>query len=279
MRAGIRYNFVSMKAVQWIGIAVIFMTSITGYAQETLNQTDNEGRKQGTWSKEYENGQERYRGQFKDDLPVGTFFYYYEDGGKSSEVQYEGGDGVRAKATFFHKNGAIMAEGYYENQKKVGTWKYYDDQTILSSVEEYKDGKLHGTSVVYFLNGQVAAEVPYVDGLKTGPFVEYFQDGTVRMKGTYQDNTYTGEYKQYYQGGQIMIEGQYKAAVKDGLWVYYADNGAIKAQQVYEKGKMVKEKIEEGFEPETVPIDIEEKDKIDEQQLIDEYYNRTTDGK
>lgn len=248
-------------------------------AQEAMNQTDSKGQKQGTWSKEYENGQERYRGQFKDDKPVGTFFYYYETGGKSSEVTYEGEDGVKAMAKFFHKNGAVMAEGMYINQKKEGTWTYYDDQTILSSKETYVDGKLHGVSMVYFLNGQLAAKIPYVDGLKTGDFVEYFQDGSVRMEGTYQDNTYTGPYKQYYQGGQVMIEGQYKAAVKDGLWVYYADNGAIKAQQVYEKGKLVKEKIEEGFEPETVPIDIEEKDKIDEQQLIDEYYNRTTDGK
>ena len=248
-------------------------------AQESLNQTDDKGRKQGTWVKLHENGKERYRGQFKDDVPVGTFFYYDEEGIKESELVYVGEDGVEAKAKFFHKNSAVMGEGTYRGRKKVGVWKYYDDQTILSSVEAYKDGKRHGLSKVYFLNGQVAAEIPYIDGLKTGDFTEYFSDGKVRMEGTYQDNTYTGEYIQYFPNGQPMIKGQYRAAVKDGQWIYYAEDGSIKAQQVYEKGKLIKEKIEEGFEPETVPIDIEEKDKIDESELLDEFYKQNEQGK
>ncbi len=243
-------------------------------AQESVNQTDAKGRKQGVWAKQYETGGDRYRGQFKDDKAVGIFFYYYDNGAKSSEVSYMGEDGVEADARFFHHNGAVMGEGRYKNQKKEGEWKYYDDQTVLSSIEHYKDGKLHGISKVYFLDGTLAASIPYADGLKSGDFEEYFSDGTLRMKGTYQDNTYTGEYVQNFPDGKPMIKGQYKAAVKDGLWVYYADDGRIKAQQVYEKGKLIKDKIEEGFEPEAVPIDIEEKDKIDENQLLEEYYKK-----
>lgn len=247
---------------------------LTSLAQESLNQTDAKGRKQGVWSKQYETGGDRYRGQFKDDKAIGVFFYYYDNGAKSSEVSYIGDEGIEAEAKFFHKNGTIMGEGRYKNQKKDGEWRYYDDQTVLSSVEHYQEGKLHGVSKVYFLDGTLAAEIPYVDGLKSGDFVEYFSDGSIRMKGTYQDNTYSGEYVQNFPDGKPMIKGQYKAAVKDGLWVYYADDGRIKAQQVYEKGKLIKEKIEEGFEPKEVPIDIEEKDKIDENQLLEEYYKK-----
>jgi antitoxin component YwqK of YwqJK toxin-antitoxin module len=118
-----------------------------------------------------------------------------------------------------------------------------------------------------------------VDGLKNGDFVEYFSDGSVKMKGTYQDNTYTGKYVQNYPDGKVMVEGEYKAAVKDGLWKYYADDGRLKAQQVYETGKMIKEKVEPGFELEEVPIEIEEKDKIDEGKLLDEYYKENEQGR
>jgi len=264
-------------------LVVAMLQLLAVQAQEVLNETDAKGRKQGTWVKYYENEdgkeQERYRGQFKDDKPVGTFFYYYEEGQKSSEVTYEGEDGTTSNAIFFHKNGTIMAEGKYINQKKVGVWKYYDDQTILSSVDPYKDGLLHGMSKVYFLNGQLAAETPYIDGLKNGDFVEYFSDGTVKMKGTYQDNTYTGKYVQNYPDRKVMVEGEYKAAVKDGLWKYFADDGRLKAQQVYETGKLIKEKVEPGFEMEEVPIEIEEKDKIDEGKLLDEYYKESEQGR
>ncbi|MEZ4721658.1 MAG: hypothetical protein R2813_07280 [Flavobacteriales bacterium] len=266
-------------------INVLVLISLSIIAQDgKFNQTDAQGRKQGTWMKYYEpdeKGKEqvRYEGQFKNDKPVGTFFYYYQTGEKSSEVSYIGEDGVQSDAKFFHVNGTVMGEGKYLNQKKDGVWKYYDDQTILSSVEPYKAGKLEGVVKVYFLNGKVAAEIPYVNGLKNGPFVEYFSDGSVRMQGTYQDNTYTGEYVQNFPTGKPMIKGQYTAAVKDGLWIYYADDGRVKAQQVFKKGKMIKEKIEDGFEPTEVPIDIEEKDKIDEQKLLDEYYKQTEMGK
>ena len=270
-----------LSGMKAFGITALFLFALlsNGLTQESINQTDEKGRKSGVWTKSFENGQERYRGQFKEDKPIGTFFYYYEDGAKSSEVAYEGEDGVVSNAKFFHKNTTVMGEGKYINQKKVGVWKYYDDQTILSSVEPYTEGALHGLSKVYFLNGKVAAETPYIDGLKTGAFIEYFSDGVVKIQGTYRDNTYDGEFVQFYADGKKMVQGQYAAAVKDGLWQYYADDGRLKAQQVYEKGKMVKEKIEEGFEATPVPMELEEKDKMDEQKLIDDYYKQTEEGK
>jgi antitoxin component YwqK of YwqJK toxin-antitoxin module len=199
-------------------LAIFVIFSIIGDAQEVLNQTDDQGKKQGTWVKKFENGQERYRGEFKEDKPVGTFFYYYDDGAKSSEVSYIGEDGTTSTAKFFHRNGTIMGEGKYLNQQKDGEWKYYDDQSMLSSIDNYENGKLNGMNKVFFLNGNVAVEIPFVDGLKNGDFVEFFSDGTIKMKGTYQDNTYTGKYFQNYADGKLMVEGEYKAAVKDGLW-------------------------------------------------------------
>lgn len=270
-----------LSGMKAFGITTLLLFALLSSAlsQESVNQSDDKGRKQGVWTKSFESGQERYRGQFKNDKPVGTFFYYYEDGAKSSEVVYVGEDGVESNAKFFHKNSTVMGEGKYINQQKVGVWKYYDDQTILSSVEPYKAGKLHGVSKVYFLNGKVAAETPYIDGLKTGAFTEYFSDGAVKIQGTYRDNTYDGDFVQFYADGKKMVEGQYVAAVKDGLWQYYADDGRLKAQQVYEKGEMVKERIEEGFEAKEVPMELKEEDKMDEQQLIDDYHKQTEEGK
>ena len=50
-----------------------------------VNQVDSKGRKQGNWEKKYENGNLRFTGQFKNDVPVGTFVYYYENQIKKAE--------------------------------------------------------------------------------------------------------------------------------------------------------------------------------------------------
>ena len=47
--------------------------------------------------------------------------------------------------------------------------------------------------------------------------------------------------------------------------MYYAEDGKVKAQQVYEKGKLVKEKIEEGFEVKEFKEDLEEDDIIEQE--------------
>jgi len=270
----------SMKN-HFAAIVAILLFSFASVAQEgSMNQLDADGNKHSAWTVNYPNNpadpdspkdQPRYSGQFEHGKPYGTFFYYYETGEKSSQVDHlEGGF---ADAKFFHKNGALMGEGQYLNGQKEGLWKFYDSQAILSSEEPFKNGKIDGLVKVYHLNGKIAAEIPYNNGLKNGPFKEYAPNGDVLIEGTYADNTFDGEYIQYYEGGQLYMKGKYLAAVKDGLWMYYAEDGRVKAQQVYNKGKLVKEKIEEGFQVKEFKEELEEEDIIDEDKAVDDFMN------
>ncbi|MEX2596826.1 MAG: hypothetical protein WEC59_07840 [Salibacteraceae bacterium] len=236
---------------------------------ESINQLDANGQKDGVWEQNYPNDQLRYRGQFEHGQPVGTFFYYTEDGKKSSEVTHL--DDKRAKAVFFHQNGTIMGKGNYLNKEKHGEWRFYDNHTILSSIDSFDQGKLVGTRKVYHLNGQVASIVPYVMGLKNGSFKEFAPNGQVIIEGTYADNTFDGEYKQYYDDGTPYIEGFYKSAVKDSLWIYYHDDGRVKLQELYDTGELLKRKVEEGFKEKEIEMDIEESEIIDEEQLKEQF--------
>ena len=89
-------------------------TGFTAVAQ--VNHTDQKGLKQGKWVKTYESGKKRYEGYFKNNIPVGTFTYYFErEGGIMSEIVYRGETGSGfAKA--YHTNGIMQAEGLYKNQ-------------------------------------------------------------------------------------------------------------------------------------------------------------------
>ena len=51
---------------------LVFCIPLFTFSQST-NDLDNQGNKQGIWSKSYTNGSIRYRGQFKDNIPYGIF--------------------------------------------------------------------------------------------------------------------------------------------------------------------------------------------------------------
>ena len=73
-------------------------------ALSQANFTDASGRKQGKWEKKYESGKIRYTGTFKNDIPVGTFTYFFErEGGKMSEINYRGTTGV-GYAKLYHRS-------------------------------------------------------------------------------------------------------------------------------------------------------------------------------
>ena len=57
----------------------LFFIPFLGFSQP-FNIIDDNGQKQGKWIKKYENGLNRYTGQFKNDIPYGLFHYYYESG-------------------------------------------------------------------------------------------------------------------------------------------------------------------------------------------------------
>ena len=79
---------------------ILFLIPFVVFSQtDSLNQTDGNGLKQGRWKKFYLKGGKRYVGQFKDDKPIGTFFYYDELGKMTSSLKHKGDT---AFGKFFH---------------------------------------------------------------------------------------------------------------------------------------------------------------------------------
>ena len=68
------------------------------------NVIDDQGRKQGKWSQNYDNGQLRYEGSFIDDNPSGIFLYYTERGVLKANLEYFN-EGESASARLYHGNG------------------------------------------------------------------------------------------------------------------------------------------------------------------------------
>jgi antitoxin component YwqK of YwqJK toxin-antitoxin module len=104
------------------------------------------------------------------------------------------------KWTYWHDNGQLLAEQFYNNGVMTGTWKSW-----------YKNGKPE--FVIDFATGN--ATFWFQNGNK-------FEEGKM-LPGMMKD----GMWISYYESGQKNVEGAYKNGVKDGLWNFYDQSGKV----------------------------------------------------
>ena len=84
-----------------------------------INQTDNNGLRQGRWQKMQPNGKPLYDGYFKDGKPVGEWKRFHENGRIKANITYKTGTDS-AFTVLFDETGKQMAEGIFLNEQKAG---------------------------------------------------------------------------------------------------------------------------------------------------------------
>ncbi|MEX2485467.1 MAG: toxin-antitoxin system YwqK family antitoxin [Brumimicrobium sp.] len=225
----------------------IFLLS-TVYAQD-VNQVDGQGRKQGEWIKYFERSNvPRYKGQFKDDIPVGEFVYYYPSNKVRMIVKHEE-NSPRSEAYFYHENKELLAYGIYKNQEKDSVWTHYGPSGRISFKETYKVGELHGERITYYVpeikhdkTVEVMREAVYKNGRLNGPVIEYFPGGTKKLEGKYVEGKFEGVVKRYHPNGKLMIQERWKNRQKHGWWIAYDEKGKENGRIYYLKGEKLEGK-------------------------------------
>ena len=218
-------------------ISLIFLSGLYGQSTDTAwNTTDKKGIRQGFWKANYENGNPKYKGFFKDGSPVGEFLRFYEDGTlKASMIYHEDADTVQV--TLYYQNKKLAAEGLYINMKKEGSWAYYSYYSgSLVCKENYQHGLKVGFSNKYYGTGKLSEELEYGNDMKNGLWKQFYENGTIRLKGNYLLNLRTGAYSVLYPSGQIQIMGQFKRDKMEGKWVYYNEEGKVELEVEYLNG-------------------------------------------
>jgi antitoxin component YwqK of YwqJK toxin-antitoxin module len=229
------------------------------------NVIDAKGKKQGTWLRQDAKSKMLYyQGQFKDNVPVGDFTFFYGDGAISSIVKHVQ-DTTINDFTGFHPDGKTkMAEGRYIGKKlsgtwkrrKDGTWRFYDVNGVLRTEETYRNDTLHGSSKSFFGSGNPISDTFYDEGKKQGPFLEWWENGMKKSEGVYKDDILHGAMIMYNEKGKKEAEGAYDNGLKQGRWVSYLPTGSVELQVKYEKGKEVQRRYENGVFMEYYPSGI-----------------------
>lgn len=221
-------------------VSVCILVSLASHCQDTLNQVDSQGRKQGFWRKMDKEGLRVYEGQFKDDTPFGKFTYFYQNG-KTRTISIMSDEGRVARTTSWFPNGKLMAKGNYLNQQRDSLWQFFSEYDgSLVSEESYVDGKKHGAEKIFFPGKGVAEIIPWVNGVKEGKWEQFYDDGAPKLICSFINGEKEGPLRTFFLNGNLLVSGFYANGHQDSTWIYYDDQGSVTMKEYYEDGILVK---------------------------------------
>jgi len=261
-------------------IVNIFIILFFTLAVNAQNVIDAKGMKQGSWSKNDEQGRIKYKGQFKDNKPYGTFTYFHENG-KVKIISNFFNDGEITRAVMFTYEGVKEAQGNFYNQKKDSIWIYFDasGKKILSQ-ESYKSNLKDGTCINYSGSGTILEITNYAAGKKHGLWQVNLLDGKPKIVAYYNNGNIDSTYAAFYENGNKKIEGQYKNASRVGNWFFYDEKQELSKQEMYAEGKLKKTVYFNGtfkmFYSDDIPKEIFSYSKGKRTGAYVEYYNNGT---
>ncbi len=216
---------------------IVFQFSFS--QNDTINQVDENGLKQGYWEKFYPGGKPMYKGYFRDGKPVGTMYRFYESGAVKAILNFEEVNPLTS-IIFYYEDGTKAAEGFYLGNEKDSVWNYYSYyDKVLKLRENYKKGKLEGKKYVYYTTGEIFDETTWGQGKKQGPWKKYFKDGTIQLDTQYENDVLQGSFKVYNENGKPELIGNHVKNNRHGKWLFFNDKGEKLLELNYNMGQLL----------------------------------------
>jgi len=219
-------------------------------AQNTVNQVDAQGRKQGFWTKKDTEGKLVYQATFKDDQPVGEMKRFHPNGKLKAVMNFAEGT-EELDAQLFDERGKLIAKGKYSGQKKTGEWTYLLDSKVVST-ETYINGQKNGTSKRFYKTGELLEESNWQNDKLNGIYRTYFQDGKPFLECNYSQGLRHGAFKTWFPNGTLELDAIYTNEARDKDWKYYSESGELLYTLKFELGKLLNPEVQVRIEKERV---------------------------
>lgn len=203
-------------------------------AQDSINQLDGSGKKQGYWQKMQPNGKPLYKGYFKDDKPIGEWKRYHENGILKAQINYSETSDT-AIISLFDNVGNKVAQGSYLGKTKAGHWEYFNKGKKVSE-ENYQNGKKNGPAKTYYPSGELFVETNYIDGVEDGVYRAFYKSGKVYFESQMKNGKRDGYCQIFHPNGELETDAHYKSGVREDTWKYYDEDGKFNYALIYEQG-------------------------------------------
>lgn len=101
----------------------------------------------------FPNQQPKYRGQYKNDLPIGQFFWWHENGNRKTVGTYDDEGRRTGRWTWWYANGMKNFEGAYRDGEPEGFWRSWFDDGQLRKERDYDAEKKQLDDSVFGFDG------------------------------------------------------------------------------------------------------------------------------
>lgn len=223
-----------MKKLAFVCLILAVSVSVV-FSQNTVNQTDANGRKQGLWDEKSPGISSK--GYYVNNQKDGCWTTYTSDEKLIRIENFKLGirDGI---AVDIDQHGYLVSEVYYMNNLLEGTVRKYFYGSNPASFIDFHEGKMHGKKKIYYENsaGKLLEESDYKDDVKNGKSNFYSLTGEPIAEYNYVNNLLQGMQKTYYSGRKIMSEQQFVDNLENGFSKEYYENGKLKSEGLYVKG-------------------------------------------
>lgn len=139
-----------------------------------------------------------------------------------------------------YPNQVVMYDGLFKDNKPVGEFKRYYENSTLLSVLIFNETGTEALATTYHPNGFVSSKGKYVNQKKEGKW-QFFSahiDGYIICEEYYSANIKNGQSVKLYPDSTIAEKINYINDVKQGEWIQYYPNGTICLKSAYLNGKI-----------------------------------------
>ncbi len=207
---------------------------------EGQNAIDEQGRRQGHWSRVDKDGTKIYEGEFVDGLETGTFTYYHSNGMVRIRNTYTE-PGKRCNHEVYDEKGRLMAIGEYHQRNRHGLWKFYAEDGRLVKEATYNMGIKEGRHTIFTRKGDTSEVTLYRNNHRHGRWWKRIGEKGY-ITGTYVNGSLEGRLVEYDQEGMLAREGYYADGQKHGTYRYY-EHGTLAVDERWSHGLLSERKI------------------------------------
>lgn len=115
---------------------------------------------------------------------------------------------------------------------------YYENGNIHKKIT-FNNGKINGSVLDYYTNGDKKFSGYMEMNQKTGKWVSWFKNGQKSKEGVYENNLENGVFKWWKEDGTLIKKGKYINGLEDGIWVWYFENGKKQSKGQFSLGTKV----------------------------------------
>ena len=134
-------------------------------------------------------------------------------------------------------NGKTRYLGQFKDDKPVGTFKHYDQEGRLTTLQDHAPDGRTSRARHFHPNGTLLATGKYLGQEKDSTWNYYGADGKLRKVERYAEGKLHGEQVAYYTTGSVAECENRKAGVLHGPHKSWFDNGKLKSEAEYVNGE------------------------------------------